>query len=113
VFCDWLAATALWLILFALALLGVKLNTVITPLVRCSVFRTVLRTVLYVLRCFTVLYGALRRRTILCGAVRCRTVLGPSVGPCVVCRTVFVRSRIRTQRTARPPLVCGSLLWGE
>jgi hypothetical protein len=52
-----------------------------TVFVRCSV------------RCFTVIYGA----------VRCRTVLSPSVGPCVV-RFLFGIGSVRRVRSA-PPLL--------
>jgi len=84
VFCHWLSATALWLILFALTAFGCQVNYR-----NYAVFRTVFRTAFCgvgAVRRFTVLYGVLRCFTVLtvsCGAVRCRTELGPSVGPCI------------------------------
>ena len=50
----------------------------------------------------TVSYGVLRCRTVSYGVVRCRTVSYGVWSVCrSVCRTVFVRSQLRTRRTVR------------
>jgi hypothetical protein len=56
-------------------------------------------------RCRTVFYGVLRCFTVFYGVVRCFTVFYGVLSVCrSVCRTVFVRSRVRTRRTVHPPL---------
>jgi hypothetical protein len=58
------------------------------------------------IRCRTVFYGAVRHFAVSYGILRCRAVFCGVWSVCrSVCRTVFVRSRVRTRRTVHPPLV--------
>jgi hypothetical protein len=56
----------------------------------------------------TVPYGVLRCRAVPCGVLWCFTALAAPYGPWSMgwpaCRTVFVRSLLRTRHTVHPPL---------